>query len=152
VLDGVEAEAVDAVAARKIEVGAQQEVGHLRLLGLPVGEPRDAGGEVVLAAVALVRAAQPVAGAGIGQVVRAVAGVVVDHVEQDLEAAPVGLGDQLLELALGAEAEIEALDVVGPVAMVGPVGEAGAGDEAVDGLAALRGRRQSRRGNARRKK
>ncbi len=42
--------------------------------------------------------------------------------------------DQGLQLLLAAEARVEGVEVVGPVAVVAPVGEAGAGDEAVDVL------------------
>ena len=81
---------------------------------------------------ALVGSAASRLNVAIGEIARAVPGVVVDHVEQDFHAAGVGSFNERDQLGLGAEALIDALEVVGPVAVVGPVGESRAGDEAVD--------------------
>ena len=134
VLDRVEPEAVHPELLGPAELRLEQVVGHLGQLGLEVREPGDAGGQVVLAAGAQGLGAEPAAGLRILGEVGVVARVVVDHVEQHLDAAGVGLVHQGLQLRLGAEAGVERVEVVRPVAVITPVREAGAGDRARDVL------------------
>src|SRR5205807_4667852 len=134
VLDGVEAEAVDARALRPAQLRVEQELHDVAPLGLEVGKAADAAGEVVAAAQTERGVAQPVLRLGIGQVMAAVAAVVVNDVEQHLDAARVAGLDERAEILRSAEARIEPAEVVGPVAVVGPVGEADLVDVAVDVL------------------
>jgi hypothetical protein len=115
-------------------MGFHQIVRHLRQLGFEVGQAGDAGGQVVLAAGALGLDAEPAADLRILQIDRVIPGVIIDHVQQHLDAAGVGLVHQRLKIGLAAEARIGAVEVVRPVAVVAPVRKAGAGDEAVDVL------------------
>ncbi len=130
VLDGVEAEAVDAEPLRPGDLGVEEVLRDLGVLGLEVGEAGDARREVVRAAVPLLVRPEPPLRLRVLRVLRLVAGVVVDDVEQDADAARVGGGDEGLEVVFGPEARVEREEVVGPVAVVGPVGETRPGDEA----------------------
>jgi len=134
VLDGVQAEAVQPHPLRQTEMRLIEIVGHLGQLGLEVRQAGDARGDVVLAAGAQAGGAHPAAEPRVPGVLRIVARMVVDHVEQHLHAAAVGVVHQGLEIRLAAETRVEALEVVRPIAVITPVREAGASDEAVDVL------------------
>ena len=134
VLHRVQPEAVHAGALRPVELRVQEVLRHLGQLRLEVRQAGDARRHVVLAAGAPLLRAQPALRLGIGEVARVVAGVVVDHVQQHADAAPVSLVHQRAQVLLGAEARIQLVEVVRPVAVIAPVREARAGDEAVDVL------------------
>ena len=94
----------------------EQVVLHLRQFGAEVGQPADLAVELVDRAVHRL-AAEPARGRRVRHVLRVVARVVVDDVEQHLDAAGVRRVHQLLEFRLRAEARVDGLVVVGPVAV-----------------------------------
>jgi hypothetical protein len=93
---------------------------HLRLFRHEVRQPPNAATQGIGLAVRLL-AADPAGVVGSHLVFRAVAGVVVDHVEQHPDAARVGGLHQQPELLLGAEAGLHRIEVVDPVAVEAPV-------------------------------
>ena len=116
VLDGVEPEAVEAGARGEPELRIEQVVLHLRQFGAEVGQAADLAVELVDRAIDRL-GAEPARGRRVRHVLRVIARVVVDDVEQHLDAAGVRGIDQLLQFRLGAEARVDGLVVVGPVAV-----------------------------------
>jgi hypothetical protein len=113
VLVGVEPEAVDAGAPGQRDVGGEHVVAHLGDLGLQVGQAAHRAGDGVDLAVAFADADPGLAGGGLARrIAGGVAGVVVDHVEQHLDAALVAPVDQGLQVGLGAEMRVHLLEVV----------------------------------------
>ena len=133
VFDRIEAETVEPGALRETQVGGKKVLAHLGQLGFEIGQTGEALREVVLATTARLGAAQPGPAGGIfGVTRRVVTNVVVDHVEQHLDAARMGRVHQSFELGFATEAGIEALEIVGPITVVTEVAETGTGDVSRD--------------------
>jgi hypothetical protein len=124
VLDRVEAEAVDAEPLRPGELGVEEVLRDLGVLGPEVGEAGDARRDVVRSRSPPSRSSGTSPSSPGPSCSATRTRVVVDDVEEDADAARVARLHERDEVVFRAEARVEGEEVVGPVAVVGPVGEA----------------------------